>query len=72
MEYQREKGDASDFSDKQKIETIIRNDVILRNLYKRSIPEVITYADGLTQAEIKPVLRSLLILAWILVRRLTK
>lgn len=72
MEYQREKGDAGDFSDKKKMEAIIRNDVILRNLYKRSIPEVVTYADGLTTADIKPVLRSLLILAWILVRRLTK
>jgi hypothetical protein len=66
------KGTANSVQDKTQIEAIIRSDVILRNLYKRSIPEVITYADGLTNADVKPVLKALLILAWIMVRRLTR
>jgi hypothetical protein len=72
MKYERPVGTKDDFTDKERIEQIIRSNAVLTALYKRPLSQVASYVETLTTAQTKTVVAGLCILAWILIRKLTK
>jgi hypothetical protein len=69
-QYNREKGDKADVTDRSRLEQAIRNDPVLTALYKKNYSDITDQvANNIDNTAFK---KAMLRLAWILIRRLTK